>query len=283
MKQLDAIIIGSGQGGTPLARKLANAGYRTALIEKRYIGGTCINDGCTPTKTMIASAAVAYTVRNSGQWGIETRDSSVDFTRVVQRKNEVVHSFRSSSEKSLQTTPGLELVFGEAVFTGDKTIAVHLTVGGIMQCTAPLIFINTGTRSAVPDIEGIDSVPFFDSTTLLDAATLPPALLVLGGGYVGLELGQMFHRLGSSVTIIDNNPVFLPHEDRDIAQCIQSILEQEGVRILSHTRVKKLQKNQAGDGILAIAEQDGSEIQLARWIPPAGRYRQGAADRSPRA
>jgi pyruvate/2-oxoglutarate dehydrogenase complex dihydrolipoamide dehydrogenase (E3) component len=262
MKKLDAIVIGSGQGGTPLARKLAGAGYRTALIEKRYIGGTCINDGCTPTKTMIADAKTAYMVRNSTRWGVQAKEVTVDFAHVLARKNQVVQSFRSGSEKSLQQTANLELVHGEAVFTGEKELQVRLDDGRTEPYTAPLIFINTGTRPAVPAIEGLAGIPYYTSTTLLDAKELPQKLVILGGGYIGLELGQLFLRLGSQVNIIENGPLFLPHEDRDIAGSLLSALQQEGVRIWLNTKVNSVERDALGHITLRM-ETAGTPAQLS--------------------
>ncbi len=150
MKQYDAIIIGSGQGGTPLSKKLANQGWKTALIERNYVGGTCINVGCTPTKTMIASAKVAYMVANARKYGVLAKANGINIKTVLSRKREVVESFRNGSQNRLEQTDNLDLLFGDASFTGEKKIKVVLNDGGEEEMTANYFFIDTGTRPAIP-------------------------------------------------------------------------------------------------------------------------------------
>ena len=243
MKKYDAIIIGSGQAGTPLAKKLAQAGWQTALIEKRWIGGTCINDGCTPTKTLIASAHAAYwAAGKSAELGIHIEEYRLDFKQIIQRKDAVVASFREGSQQGLTKTANLELIFGEAVFTGSKMLAVTLTEGGKTEITADKIFIDTGTRPRIPDIAGLEQVPYLTSTTILELNRVPTKLLILGGGYIGLEYGQMFRRFGSQVTIIDTSPRFLPKEDEDVAEEIKKILEEEGLHIHPQSKAIRIEQ-----------------------------------------
>ena len=192
-----AIVIGSGQGGTPLCFALADAGLRTALVESKHVGGTCINEGCTPTKTMVASARVAELARRGPGYGVHTGDIRVDMERVRQRKRDIVNSFRNGSQARMEKTANLELIFGEASFTGPQSVLVRLKDGGQRVLTAEKIFINAGARPAVPALEGLTGVPFLDSTSIMELDTVPEHLLVLGGGYVGLEFGQMFRRFGS--------------------------------------------------------------------------------------
>jgi pyruvate/2-oxoglutarate dehydrogenase complex dihydrolipoamide dehydrogenase (E3) component len=203
MKQYDAIVIGSGQAGGPLAKKLALSGKKTALIEKRWVGGTCVNDGCTPTKTMVASAKMAYLAVNSAPLGVKIKNFSVDLQQIRKRKDDVVHQFRNGSQKGLESTKNLDLIFGDATFTDHKTILVKLNSGREKEFKADLFFINTGAKTFIPDIEGLSDIDYLTSTTILDLEEIPEHLLILGGNYIGLEFGQMFKRFGSKVTILE--------------------------------------------------------------------------------
>lgn len=241
MLHFDAIIIGSGQGGSPLSGKLAKAGWKTALIEKRWAGGTCINDGCTPTKAMIASARVAYEAANSSRWGIRVDGYATNLEAVVERKNKIVSSFRGGSERRLQGE-NQTLFYGEASFTGRKTLHVALKDGGSELLTAEHIFIDTGTWPLIPGIPGLNNIPWFTSTTLLDLTTLPSHLLVLGGSYIALEFGQMFRRFGSEVTIIERSPHLLSREDEDVTTAVRKILEAEGIRIFTDAQAQQAEQ-----------------------------------------
>ncbi len=269
MQIFDAIIIGSGQGGTPLAKKLAKSGMKTAIIEKRLVGGTCINDGCTPTKAMIASAKTAHTISHSKELGIETGDFTVNLKKIIERKNKIVDSFRRSAKEGLEETANLSLVMGEATFTGKKTIEVKLKDGNIETYTADKIFINTGTAPRIPEIEGISDVPYYTSTSLLDVDKLPRHLIIIGGGYIALEYGQMFRRFGSEVTMIIREPIFLPKEDEDISSCIHDIFKEEGIKIYIDAKAEKIISIPNGDLSLTILMKgeritiDGSDILLA--------------------
>jgi pyruvate/2-oxoglutarate dehydrogenase complex dihydrolipoamide dehydrogenase (E3) component len=236
-EQYDGIVIGSGQGGTPLAKALAKAGWKTALIEREYIGGTCINVGCTPTKTMFNSARVAYLARRSSDYGVHTESPTVTMSEVRARKQRVVDSFRDGGLRSVELTGGLDLLKGEATFTGPKTLDVQLNAGGKRALQAEKIFINTGGRPSVPDIEGLSSVPFLNSTSIMELDELPDHLLVMGGGYIGLEFGQMFRRFGSKVTIVHRGDRVLAREDPDIADEIAKILREDGINLLLNTEV----------------------------------------------
>jgi len=236
-EQYDGIVIGSGQGGTPLAKALAKAGWKTALIEREYIGGTCINVGCTPTKTMFNSARVAYLTRRSADYGVHTVSPTVKMSEVRARKQKVVDSFRDGGLRSVELTKGLDLLKGEATFTGPKTVDVQLNGGGKRTLKAEKIFINTGARPSVPDIEGLSSVPFLNSTSIMELDELPDHLLVMGGGYIGLEFGQMFRRFGSKVTIVHRGDRVLAREDPDIADEIAKILREDGIELLLNTEV----------------------------------------------
>ena len=274
MQTFDAIIIGSGQGGTPLSKKLAKAGLKIALIEKRMVGGTCINDGCTPTKAMIASAKMAHSIRQSTNLGIHSGGCTVDLEKIIERKNTIVNSFRGSAERGVKNTPGLTLVMGEAVFIGKKTLAVHLQDGATETYTADKIFINTGTSPRIPDIKGIENIPYYTSTTLLDVEKLPRHLLIIGGGYVALEFAQMFRRFGSEVSMIIMDPVFLPKEDEDIAASIQDFFKEEGIKIFLNTKAKKVANTGDNSITLTVVKDtetitiEGSDILLAAGRNP---------------
>ncbi len=260
MKHFDAIIIGSGQAGTPLAKKLAEAGMQTALVEKRWIGGTCVNDGCTPTKAMIASARMAYTARKSSTLGIHVSNVSVDLPAIVERKNSIVSKFRNGSLEGLQKVKNLEVIFGNAQFTGVKKLSVLKDDGSEEALTADLIFINTGTSPAIPPIPGLQDIPYFTSTSILDLTVVPEHLLILGGGYVGLEFGQMFNRFGSKVTLLETNDNLLKREDRDIANCLCSILQDEGMTLHCKAFVKQIE--QSGQEIKAQLTVNGNPLNV---------------------
>src|ERR1039457_5306097 len=164
----DAVIIGSGQAGTPLSTALAEAGMRTALIEREHVGGTCVNEGCTPTKTMVASARVAYLARRAADYGVHTGDIRIEMERVRQRKRDIVNSFRNGSQGRIEKTANVELIFGEASFSGDRSLLVRQKDGGQRVLTAGRIFINAGARPAVPALDGLNAVPYLDSTSIME-------------------------------------------------------------------------------------------------------------------
>ena len=243
MNKYDAIIIGSGQGGTPLAKRLANSGWRTAIVEKQWIGGTCINTGCTPTKTMIASAKTAYTISKASYMGIVVGEHRVNFKAVMSRKNKVVESFRNGGKHGLKQTENLDLIFGKASFIGEKQIEVCRQKDNAIEITADKIFIDTGGRAAIPEIDGLSTISYLTSSSILELKELPQHLLIIGGGYIGLEFGKMFKRYGSEVTILQNGVRLLPREDEDIARSVHQILEEENIRICLKSEVSDVQKN----------------------------------------
>ncbi|HET7108985.1 MAG TPA: mercuric reductase [Candidatus Acidoferrum sp.] len=239
----DAIVIGSGQGGTPLCQALANAGLRTALIEKVHVGGTCINEGCTPTKTMVASGRVAYLARRGPDYGVHTGALRIAMERVRKRKRDIVSLFRSGSESRIAKTKNLDLLYGEASFTGPKSIVVRSAKRGELHFTADRYFINAGCRPGVPEIPGLSEVPFLTSTSIMELAKVPPHLVVLGGGYVGLEFAQLFRRLGSKVTVLQSAAQLLGHEDTDVAEAVAAILREDGIQIHLNAKVEKVSRS----------------------------------------
>ena len=240
----DAIIIGSGQAGYPLAKALGNAGWTTVLIERAYIGGTCVNYGCTPTKTMFNSARVAYLARRAADYGVHHGEVRVDMREVRERKQRVVESFREGGLKGIEQTPNLDLITGNAKFIGPRQIEVQLNDGGTHALTAERIFVNTGCRPARPQIEGIDKVPTLDSTSIMELDELPGHLLVLGGGYIGLEFGQMFRRFGSEVTIVQRARQLLGREDADVAEAVLRVVEEDGIRVLLDTEAIRVENEE---------------------------------------
>ena len=249
MDHYDAIVIGSGQAGTPLSIALGEAGRKTAIVESRHVGGTCINVGCTPTKTMVASARIAYLARRAADYGIRCGPISVDMAEIRRRKQKIVDDFRSGDQRRLEDAKNVELIFGDGRFTAPNVVEVRLKAGGTRTLSADTIFINTGARSARPRIAGLDSVTALDSTSIMELQNLPQHLLVLGGGYVGLEFGQMFRRFGSAVTIVQHGKQLLGREDPDVAAEVYKLLESDGIEILLETDAVGVHANASGVGL----------------------------------
>jgi pyruvate/2-oxoglutarate dehydrogenase complex dihydrolipoamide dehydrogenase (E3) component len=256
-----AIIIGSGQAGTPLSTTLASSGVRTVLIEREQVGGTCVNQGCTPTKTMVASGRVAYLARRAADFGVHTSRIRVDLRKVRQRKRDIVESFRNGSQAKIEKTANLELIFGEARFVAAKTIAVRTREGSERLLTAKSIFINAGTRASRPNLEGLDHVPTLDNASIMELGTVPKHLLILGGGYIGLEFGQLFRRFGSRVTIVQSGSQLLTHEDPDVADEVKNVLQQDGVEVLLNASAQEVRRT--GRSIRLKIRQRRRSITLA--------------------
>src|ERR1035438_9350117 len=213
-RQYDALIIGSGQAGTPLSMALAASGMRTALIERKHVGGTCVNEGCTPTKTMVASGRVAYLARRGADYGVHTDAVRVDLRRVRERKRAIVDSFRNGSQAKIEKTANLELIFGEARFVEPHTVAVRRNDGSERLLAAKYIFINAGSRASRPHLDGIDTVETLDNISIMELDTVPAHLMILGGGYIGLEFGQLFRRFARRGTIVQTGTQLLEGEDQ---------------------------------------------------------------------
>ncbi|MBO9612886.1 MAG: mercuric reductase [Dyadobacter sp.] len=271
MKHYDAIVIGAGQAGTPLCRKLAESGLKTALIEKRWVGGTCVNDGCSPTKAMMASAKAVWSVRHNESLGVHVGGITVDFDEILDRKNSIVHTMRGNSEKRILNTAGLDLIYGTARFSGRKEITVSLEEGGTETFTADKFFLNTGLQPVIPDIEGIHDIPYLTSTTIMELSEIPEHLLILGSGYIALEFGQMFARFGSKVTLVEPSERILKKEDADIAEEVVKILAQENIEILTNTRA--IQFSQSRNVIAATLQTGGirSRRSCTHVLVAAGR------------
>jgi pyruvate/2-oxoglutarate dehydrogenase complex dihydrolipoamide dehydrogenase (E3) component len=255
----DAVIIGSGQGGTPLALALARAGRRTAIVEEAHVGGTCVNVGCTPTKTLIASARAAALARRAEELGLKALSVEPDIRRIMARKQELVASFRAGSRRRIEQAENLTLLGGKARFTSDHTLEVKSADGGIRSLRAEQIFINAGGRPALPDLPGLESLGFLDSTSIMEVDELPGHLLVLGGGYIGLEFGQMFRRFGSRVTIIQRGPQLLSREDADVAAAVAEVLAAEGIEVYLEAAARRVEPG--GESGLRLTFTRGGEEQ----------------------
>jgi pyruvate/2-oxoglutarate dehydrogenase complex dihydrolipoamide dehydrogenase (E3) component len=269
-ESFDAIIIGSGQGGNPLAGALAAAGKKTALIERQDVGGTCINRGCTPTKTMVASARAAYIARRGADYGVRLGPVTVDMGRVRERKRAIVRSFREGNEKRLETAH-VELIRGEASFTGPGQIRVALHGGGERQLSAAQFFINTGTHSGTPAIEGLKTVPSLDNESIMELDYVPQHLVILGGGYIGVEFSQMFRRFGSQVTVIQSGPQLLGEEDQEVAAEVLKILREDGIEILLNAHTQRVARANGGISVTVALEGKARTIAATDLLVATGR------------
>jgi pyruvate/2-oxoglutarate dehydrogenase complex dihydrolipoamide dehydrogenase (E3) component len=223
----DVIVIGTGQAGVPLATRLAGRAKSVLLFERSEIGGTCTNYGCTPTKTMVASARAAHVARTAGRLGVRTSATTVDLGAIVDRKEAVVRRWREGVERSIaEAGPTLRLVHGHARFVGPREVEAN---GERYQ--AETVIINTGARPAIPPVPGLDTVPFLDNKRVMELRELPAHLIILGGGYVGCEFGQMFRRFGSDVTIVDRGPHLLSREDPDTSRALEDVFQSEGIQL----------------------------------------------------
>lgn len=254
----DVIIIGAGQGGGPLATACATAGRRTALIERKWPGGTCVNVGCTPTKTMIASGRVAHLARRAADYGVEIGEIAVDMPAVRQRKRDIVEQFRAGSEKRVRTTEGLEYIEGEARFAGEKMLEVALNDGGSRSLAAETIVLDIGERPRALDIDNPDGIEILDSTSIMELAEVPAGLVVIGGGPIGLEFAQLFRRLGSEVYIVHRGEQLLSREDPDIAEAVLEIFEEDGIAVDFDAEPVAIER--AGDGIVVRIRLKSGEI-----------------------
>ena len=223
----DAIIIGTGQAGPPLAVRLAGAGMKVAIIERKRFGGTCVNTGCIPTKTLVASARAAHIARRAAEYGVTISSSiTVDMKRVKERKDAIVRRSNEGVEKWLKSTENLTVYEGHARFEDTHQVRI-----GDELLEADKLFINVGGRASTPPLPGLDQVSYFTNSTMMEVDFLPEHLIVVGGSYVGLEFGQMYRRFGSEVTIVEMGPRLIQREDEDVSEAIREILENEGINI----------------------------------------------------
>jgi pyruvate/2-oxoglutarate dehydrogenase complex dihydrolipoamide dehydrogenase (E3) component len=256
MKKFDAIVIGSGQGGVPLATNLADQGWSVALIEKGDLGGSCINYGCTPTKTMISSARIAHYAKVGPEFGIHAGEVKVNMAEVVARKNEVVESFRSGVQDQVDSSSNLTLYRGHGRFTGPHAVDVD---GEAL--TSDKIFVNTGTRPRIIPIPGLDQVEVLTNRNIMDLKEVPAHLIALGGNYLGLEFGQMFRRLGSEVSVIELSDQIIPREEPEVSERLKEALEAEGMRFHFGAKTTKVAKTRDGLEVV-IEKKDGTTQTL---------------------
>lgn len=255
-KSFDAIIIGVGQAGNPLAKKLIDQGWSIAVVEKEFEGGSCINYGCTPTKAMISSAKTAYVAKHSDKWGIELDGYKADFNKVIQRRNNVVEMFRKSTTDFLEGAPNISFYRGTAVFESETSINIDTTQGDRITIQSNKVFINTGTIPRIPPIDGLKDVNYYTSKNWMQITSLPRKLIILGGGYIGVEFAQMFKRLGSRVSLFQSGAQLMPREDEDIAEAVKNILEEEAIQVFLNAQVKKVKQN--NDELILSCEIDGT-------------------------
>jgi pyruvate/2-oxoglutarate dehydrogenase complex dihydrolipoamide dehydrogenase (E3) component len=262
----DAIIIGSGQAGNPLAYRLADVGWQVALIEKGNVGGTCINTGCTPTKTMVHRAQIAHYARNAARWGVRAENVGVDLPKIVAQKDSVVASFRGGIQKKIGLHPKIRLYQGLARFTNAHEVQVGETL-----LESNKIFINTGGRPIIPDIPGLDPASVLTNESMMELKELPEHLVVLGGGYIGLEFGQMFRRFGSRVTILHNQMQIVSREDPEIAAELQKILEGEGIEFHLNVQTNRVEQKGGMVKVSVTTPRGPSTISGSHLLAAVGR------------
>ncbi len=267
----DAIVIGTSQGGRFLLAELAKAGQKVALVERDQLGGVCVNRGCTPTKTMVASARLAYQTRRGTEYGVRTGPVSVDLAAVRERKRAMVTGARENYA-SLLAQDGLDLIAGEAHFTGPKTVEIALTDGGTRQITAPVVVIDAGTRPKPLAIAGAGHVPVLDSTSIMELDQVPAHLVILGGGYIGLEFGQMFRRFGSEVTIVQTAARLMMIEDDDVSDEVAAILRDDGITVLTSATPIVVEPADGGGLRLTVRSGDAErQIEGSHLLSAIGR------------
>src|SRR5271166_5804997 len=257
MPNYDAIIIGTGQSGPALARRLVAAGRKVAIMERKLFGGTCVNTGCTPTKTLVASASVAHVARRAGDYGVRIEGAvNVDMKAVKARKDAVVAVFRNGVERSLKSLQGCTVYEGHGRFIAEKKVAVNGS-----ELAADQIFINVGARAAIPPISSLDQVPYLTNSSMMDIDFLPSHLIILGGSYVGLEFGQVYRRFGSEVTVIEFGPRLISREDQDVSRAVAGFLKEEGIDVRLDSKMIGVEKQ--GNSIVAKVESSGKVSQIA--------------------
>lgn len=262
-RRFDAIIVGAGQAGPPLAGRLTDAGRSVALVERKLFGGTCVNTGCMPTKTLVASARAAHMARRAADFGVVLAGGvGIDMAKVKSRADTVIANARHKVRAWLDGMDGCTVIEGHARFEDAQTLRV-----GEQRLTAPQIFLNVGARASVPEMPGVHDIPYLTNTSILDLDRVPPHLLIVGGSYIGLEYAQMYRRFGARVTVVEKGPYLIGHEDEDVSTAVRGILEGEGIEI--RTGVADLAFERAGEGIRVTA--DGGRIDCSHLLLAVGR------------
>jgi pyruvate/2-oxoglutarate dehydrogenase complex dihydrolipoamide dehydrogenase (E3) component len=266
MKHFDAIVIGTGQAGPSMAARFAAAGKTVAVIERHKFGGTCVNTGCIPTKTLVASAYAIHVARRGAEYGFSAGDVRVDIKRVKARKDAASARSNTGVESWLRGTANCTVIQGQARFQSSNTVVVN---DEVLQ--ADKIFINVGARASVPEIPGIHDVPFLNNSSMMDIDFLPEHLVIVGGSYVGLEFGQIYRRLGSEVTIVEMGPRLIAREDEDVSQTVREILEAEGIDVRLNAKCISLAKRDSGVAVGVLCEQGLPEVAGSHVLLAAGR------------
>ena len=267
MQTWDALVVGTGQAGVPLAVALARANRRTAIVERADVGGTCINVGCTPTKTLVASARVASLAGRAAEYGLEALVPRARWPEVREREQAVVRQFRAGGERRLRDA-GVTLLRGEARFLGPHRLRVSARDGTVEEHSAPVVVLNTGVRPRRPELEGLDSVGALDSSSILTAAEFPSRLLILGGGYIALELGQVFRRLGAEVTVVEMGSRLAAREDEEISRGLEEILRAEGIALHLGARAMRTSRTSAG---VRLELEGGKVLEGTHLLVAVGR------------
>ena len=256
MPHYDAIVVGTGQSGPALARRLVAAGWKVAIIERKLFGGTCVNTGCTPTKTLIASAYAAHVMRRAADYGVGVEGTiNVDMKAVKARKDAVVAPSRNGVERSLKTLQECTVYQGHGRFVAEKKVAVNDA-----ELSADRIFLNVGARATIPPIPGLDQVPYLTNSSMMDIDFLPAHLVILGGSYIGLEFAQAYRRFGSEVTVIELGPRLIGREDEDVSRAVADFLKDEGIDVRVDSKVVSLEKQ--GNAIAVTVESAGKSSQI---------------------
>ncbi|SAK94364.1 mercury(II) reductase [Caballeronia pedi] len=269
-QHFDAVVIGTGQGGSPLAVRLAQSGRRTAVIERHLFGGTCVNVGCTPTKTYVASARAAHVARTAAQYGVMIGgDITIDMARVKARKDEVIGGSRTGIEKWLRGTDNLTVFKGHGRFIGPHALSIEAGDGSTQDIDADLVFINTGTRAVVPEIDGLARVPYLTNSTILELTEVPEHLVIVGASYIALEFGQMFRRFGSRVTLLVRGDRILTREDEDVARAMQDVFVREGIEFHFGAQIERVEPSAGGVRISSGDDRiDASHLLFATGRTP---------------
>jgi pyruvate/2-oxoglutarate dehydrogenase complex dihydrolipoamide dehydrogenase (E3) component len=258
-RQFDAMIVGAGQAGPSLAGRLTAAGMTVALIERKFVGGTCVNTGCMPTKTLVASAYAAHLARRAADFGVMAGKIAIDMKMVAARAHKVTLDARSGNERWLERMDGLTFIRGHARFVGPD----RLSVDG-ETLTAPRIFLNVGCRATVPNMPGINDVPYLDNTDMVGLDTLPEHLVVIGGSYIGLEFAQMYRRFGAAVTVVEREERIIAREDQDVSRAIQEILEDEGITVRTGANCIGFARHDRGVSVCPASGRSATATAAAR-------------------
>lgn len=271
IEQYDAIIIGSGQAAKPLSDALVRANFRVALIEKENVGGSCVNYGCSPTKTMVSSARMAHMVGRAAEYGVNATMVDVDMKTIRNNKQKIVEDFRNGIINKFKNLETLDLIMGKAKFISPDSVEINLNDGGRKEISSDKIFINAGCRTYIPDIPGIDDVQYLTSTSIMELDKVPEHLIVLGGGYIGIEFGQMFRRFGSRVTIVQRGSQLLAREDSDIAEEVLNILKDENINVILNAEATTINNNDGGISLTYRTDAESVTVSGSHLLVAVGR------------